>query len=71
MIIPTKCVVGYCARSTEYGVVSLGARVCNGIPLAVESSKGVSTSSSLVDGPGANLNLNVEGKSVKTSFLVR
>jgi hypothetical protein len=71
MIIPTKCVAGHYARSANEGDASLGARVCSGIPLAMECSEGVSTSSSLVDGPRTKLNLNVDGRSAITSVLSR
>jgi hypothetical protein len=66
VIIPTNCVVTHCASS-----VGDGARVYSGNPLDFECSKGVSTSSSLADGPGTILNLNSDGKSVRTSILAR
>jgi hypothetical protein len=53
-------------------VASLGTQTCSGIPLAIEFSEGVSTSSSPVDGPGASLNLNVmEGMLVLLFWLGR
>jgi hypothetical protein len=71
LIIPTKCVAGHYARSTGYSVESVGDQVCNGIPLATECSEGVFTSSSPMDGPSTNINLNIDGKSVKTYVLSR
>jgi hypothetical protein len=68
MIIPTNYVVGHFSRSADEGIASLGAQVYSGIPIVVELSECVSTSSSSIDGPGASLILNVEGKSVRTFF---
>jgi hypothetical protein len=54
--------------STDEGVASLGARVYNGSPLAVECFERVSISS-FVGGPVIILNLSATGKRVRTSIL--
>jgi len=65
LISPNKCITIHYTRSADEGGMSLGAHVCSGIPLAIECSKEVSTSSS-VDGPGMILSLRNQGKRFRT-----
>jgi hypothetical protein len=71
LIMPTRFVDEHCVRSTKEGVASLGTWNYSGIPLAIKSSEGVSTSSSPIDGLGTSLNLNVDGRKGRNYVLSR